>query len=167
MRLHDLRPAPGSKRSRKRIGRGESSGRGKTSGRGMKGQRARNTVPAAFEGGQMPIQRRVPKWGGFTNPNRIEYAVVNVARLDDTFVAGAVVTPDDLAARGLVRRRRPVKVLGEGEISKALTVQAHRFSKQAADKIKGAGGTIEILDKTRRQPPPRNRTRREPPLKKG
>lgn len=145
MRLHDLRPAPGSRKSRKRIGRGESSGRGKTSGRGTKGQRARSKVPASFEGGQMPIQRRVPKWGGFTNPNRVEYAVVNVARLDGVFDAGAVVTPDDLAARGLVRRRQPVKILGQGEIAKALTVRAHRFSKQAADKIAKAGGTTETI----------------------
>jgi large subunit ribosomal protein L15 len=111
----------------------------------MKGQKARNTVPAAFEGGQMPIQRRVPKWGGFTNPNRISYAVVNVSRLSDSFEPGAVVTPDELATRGLVRRRRPVKVLGHGEITKALTVHAHKFSKQAADKIRSAGGTTEAI----------------------
>jgi large subunit ribosomal protein L15 len=111
----------------------------------MKGQKARNTVPAAFEGGQMPLQRRVPKWGGFTNPNRVSYAVVNVARLADAFEPGAVVTPEELAARGLVKRRKPVKVLGHGEISKALTVRAHRFSKQAAEKIKGAGGTADAI----------------------
>jgi len=146
VRLHDLRPAPGSKKSRKRIGRGESSGRGKTSGRGTKGQRARSKIPASFEGGQMPIQRRVPKWGGFTNPNRVSYAVVNVARLEGAFEAGSVVTPDDLASRGLVRRRQPVKVLGQGEISKAITVRAHRFSKQAAEKIRGAGGTTELIE---------------------
>jgi large subunit ribosomal protein L15 len=146
VRLHDLKPAPGSKQRRKRVGRGESSGRGKTSGRGMKGQKARNTVPASFEGGQMPIQRRVPKWGGFTNLNRITYSVVNVARLAETFEAGTVVTPEELAARGLVKRRRPVKVLGHGDISKALTVRAHRFSKQAAEKIKSAGGTTEAIE---------------------
>lgn len=147
MRLHDLKPTPGSRQRRKRIGRGESSGRGKTSGRGMKGQRARSKVPASFEGGQMPIQRRVPKWGGFTNLNRVEYSVVNVARLDGVFEAGATVTPEDLVAKGLVRKRRPVKVLGQGEISKALTVKAHRFSKQASDKITKAGGTAEKIDK--------------------
>ncbi len=146
MRLHDLRPAPGSKRPRKRIGRGESSGRGKTSGRGMKGQRARNTVPVWFEGGQMPIQRRVPKWGGFTNLNRVEYAVVNVAKLGEVFDAGAVVGPAEFVARGLVPKRKPVKVLGHGDISKALTVRAHKFSKQAADKIAGAGGSIEKVE---------------------
>jgi large subunit ribosomal protein L15 len=146
MRLHDLRPAPGSKRPRKRVGRGESSGRGKTSGRGQKGQKSRNNVAPWFEGGQMPIQRRVPKWGGFTNPNRVEYAVVNVARIAETFDAGAVVTPEALAERGLVRRRRPVKVLGNGEITKALTVRAHKFSKQASEKISGAGGTAEVVE---------------------
>ena len=145
MRLHDLRPAPGAKSPRKRVGRGNSSGRGKTSGRGMKGQKSRNTVPAGFEGGQMPLQRRVPKWGGFTNRNRIAYSVVNVARLAESFEAGAVVTPDDLAARGLVKRRRPVKVLGNGEISKALTVRAHRFSRQATEKIQSAGGKTEAI----------------------
>lgn len=147
MRLHDLKPAPGARQRRKRVGRGESSGRGKTSGRGMKGQKARNTVPAAFEGGQMPLQRRVPKWGGFTNLNRISYSVVNVARLGEIFEAGAVVTPEELAARGLVKRRRPVKVLGHGELSKALTVRAHKFSKQAAEKITGAGGSTEAITK--------------------
>ncbi len=149
MRLHDLRPAPGAKKAKRRIGRGESSGRGKTSGRGQKGQRARNTVPVWFEGGQMPIQRRIPKWGGFTNPNRIEYAVVNVAKLAETFEAGAVVTPEELAARGLVRKRRPVKVLGHGEISKAITVRVHAFSKQAAEKIQAAGGTAEPTKETK------------------
>lgn len=149
MRLHDLRPAPGAKKAKRRFGRGESSGRGKTSGRGQKGQRARNTVPVWFEGGQMPIQRRIPKWGGFTNPNRIEYAVVNVAKLAETFEAGAVVTPEELAARGLVRKRRPVKVLGHGEISKAITVRVHAFSKQAAEKIQAAGGTAEPTKETK------------------
>jgi large subunit ribosomal protein L15 len=123
----------------------------------MKGQRARSKVPAAFEGGQMPIQRRVPKWGGFTNPNRITYAVVNVARLAEVFEPGAVVTPDELAARGLVRKRLPVKVLGHGDISKALTVRAHRFSKQAADKISGAGGTAEVLEGKRPSSPRKGR----------
>ena len=146
MRLHDLRPAPGAKRPRKRIGRGESSGRGKTSGRGQKGQKARNTVPVWFEGGQMPIQRRVPKWGGFTNLNRVEYAVVNVAKLGEVFDAGATVGPAEFVARGLVPKRMPVKVLGHGEIAKALTVRAHRFSKQAAEKIAGAGGTTEKVE---------------------
>lgn len=145
MRLHDLKPAPGAKRPRKRVGRGEGGGRGKTSGRGQKGQKARNTVPVWFEGGQMPIQRRLPKWGGFTNPNRVEYVVVNVARLAEVFDAGATVGPEELVARGLVRRGRPVKVLAHGEIAKALNVRAQKFSKQAEEKIKAAGGTTEVL----------------------
>lgn len=145
MRLHELKPAPGAKRRRKRVGRGESSGKGKTSGRGQKGQKSRNTVPVWFEGGQMPIQRRVPKWGGFTSRNRVEYAVVNIARLADTFEAGASIGPEDIAARGLVRRKQRVKVLAHGDISKALTVRAHKFSKQAEEKIRAAGGTTEVL----------------------
>lgn len=145
MKIHELKPAPGSRRRRKRVGRGESSGRGKTSGRGQKGQKSRNTIPPWFEGGQMPIQRRVPKFGGFTNPNRVEYEVVNVARLQEIFDADATVAPDDLSSRGLVRARRRVKILGQGEITKALTVRAHKFSKQAAEKIRSAGGTTEVL----------------------
>ena len=145
MRLHDLKPAPGSKHRRKRVGRGESSGIGKTSGRGQKGQRARGSVPAWLEGGQMPIQRRIPKFGGFTNRNRVEYAVVNVARLAEVFDAGAVVTPEELVAHGLVRKRTPIKVLGHGDIAKALTVKANKFSKQAVEKIQGAGGTTEVV----------------------
>lgn len=145
MRLHDLKPAPGSKHRKKRIGRGNASGTGKTSGRGQKGQRARNTVPAWFEGGQMPIQRRIPKFGGFTNRNRIEYEVVNVARLAEVFDAGAVIGPTELVGKGLVRKSRPVKILGNGDIGKAFTVKANKFSKQAAEKIQGAGGTIEVV----------------------
>jgi large subunit ribosomal protein L15 len=145
MKLHDLKPAPGAKHRKKRVGRGEASGKGKTSGRGQKGTRARNTVPIWFEGGQMPIQRRLPKWGGFTNPNRVEYVVVNVARLGEVFEAGSTVGPTELVAHGLVRRGQPVKVLAHGEISKALTVKAQKFSKQAEEKIKAAGGSIEVL----------------------
>lgn len=145
MRLHDLKPAPGAKHKKKRLGRGNSSGTGKTSGRGQKGQRARNKVPVWFEGGQMPIQRRVPKFGGFTNRNRVEYEVVNVARLAEVFDAGAVIGPAELIARGLVRKGRPIKILANGDIGKALTVKANKFSKQAADKIQGAGGTIEVV----------------------
>jgi large subunit ribosomal protein L15 len=145
MKLHDLKPADGARHRRKRVGRGEGGGKGKTSGRGQKGQKARNNVPIWFEGGQMPIQRRVPKFGGFTSPNRVSYAVVNVARLQDTFESGSVVGPDELASRGLVRARRRVKVLGQGDISKALTVRAHKFSKQAEEKIRAAGGTAEVV----------------------
>jgi len=145
MRLHDLRPAKGAKRSPKRVGRGNAGKGGKTAGRGQKGQRARNTVPLWFEGGQMPIQRRVPKWGGFTPRNRVEYAVVNVAKLDETFDAGSTIGPEEIAARGLVRRRQKVKVLAQGDITKALTIRAHRFSKVAKEKIEAAGGTTEVL----------------------
>ena len=145
MRLHDLKPARGATQKRKRVGRGEASGKGKTSGRGQKGQKSRNTVPVWFEGGQMPIQRRVPKWGGFTSPNRVSYAVVNVSRLADTFDAGATIGPEDLVSKGLVRKRKKVKVLAQGDIAKALTVKAHRFSKQAKDKIEAAGGTAEVI----------------------
>lgn len=145
MRLHDLKPAPGSRKRRKRIGRGESSGKGKTSGRGMKGTRARGSVPAGFEGGQMPLQRRLPKWGGFTNRDRVSYTVINLSRLDDEFEAGSSVGPEELVAQRLVRKGRPVKVLARGEISKALTVRAHKFSKQAEEKIRAAGGTTEVV----------------------
>jgi large subunit ribosomal protein L15 len=144
--LHDLRPAPGAKHRRKRVGRGESSGKGKTSGRGMKGTKARNKVPLWFEGGQMPLQRRVPKWGGFTNPNRIEYAVVNLGRIDDSFEPGEVVTPQALTERRLVRKGLRVKVLARGELTKALTVRAHHFSKQADEKIRSAGGAAEVIE---------------------
>ena len=145
MKLHDLKPAPGAKHRKKRVGRGEASGKGKTSGRGQKGTGARKNVPIGFEGGQMPIQRRLPKWGGFTPPHRVEYVVVNVARLGEVFDAGATVGPAELVAHGLVRRGRPVKVLAHGEITTPLTVKAQRFSKQAEEKIKAAGGTIEVL----------------------
>lgn len=145
MKLHDLKPAKGATHRTKRVGRGESSGIGKTSGRGMKGTKARKTVPAAFAGGQMPLQRRLPKWGGFTPRNRVEYAVVNVARLAATFDAGAVIGPEDLHRRGLVRKGMPVKVLGNGDIEKALTVRAHRFSSSATDKIRQAGGATEVI----------------------
>jgi len=145
MKLHDLKPAPGAKHRRKRVGRGNSSGTGKTSGRGQKGQKARGSVPPWFEGGQMPIQRRVPKWGGFTNTNRVEFAVVNIGRLDDAFEAGEAVTPEALSGKRLVRKGRPVKVLARGEITKALTVRAHKFSKEAKDKIQAAGGSVEVI----------------------
>ncbi|MEX2395235.1 MAG: 50S ribosomal protein L15 [Actinomycetota bacterium] len=145
MRLHDLKPAKGSTHRRKRVGRGEGSGLGKTSGRGQKGTKARNKVPIWFEGGQMPIQRRLPKLGGFTPINRVEFAPVNVGALSERFDAGATVSPEDLVATGLVRKRMKVKVLAQGDIGKALTVRAHRFSKQAKEKIEAAGGTTEVL----------------------
>lgn len=145
MRLHDLRPGDGATKRRKRVGRGHGSGHGKTAGRGTKGQKARNTIPPYFEGGRMPLWRQLPKWGGFTPRNRVEYAVVNVGRLDERFEAGAVVDVDTLRTMGLVRRRQPVKVLARGEITKALTVRANAFSEQAAEKIRSAGGTAEVI----------------------
>lgn len=144
MRLHDLKPARGAKHRTKRVGRGESSGRGKTSGRGQKGQKARGQVRPGFEGGQMPLQRRVPKFGGFTPRDRVEYAVVNVARLEGAFESGEVVDFEAMRRKGFVRKG-PVKVLGQGEITKRLTVRADKFSKQAAEKIRRAGGAAEAI----------------------
>jgi large subunit ribosomal protein L15 len=143
MKLHHLKPAEGSKKRKIRVGRGESGRRGKTAGRGTKGLKARSKVRRGFEGGQMPLQRRMPKLKGFKNPNRDEFTVINVERLAD-FEAGSVVTPDELRLRGLVKHRGRIKVLGEGEIDRALTVRAHAFSLGAAEKIRAAGGSVEI-----------------------
>ena len=144
MKLHQLRPAEGSKKRKIRVGRGESGRRGKTAGRGTKGLKARSKVRRGFEGGQMPLQRRMPKLRGFRNPNRVEYTVINVERLND-FDAGTTVTADDLRTRGLVKHRGKVKVLGEGEIDRALTIKAHAFSLGAVEKIKAAGGSVEVI----------------------
>jgi len=111
----------------------------------MKGTKARGQVALGFAGGQMPLHRRLPKWGGFTSRNRVEYTVVNLARLESSFDAGSVVDAAELQRRGLVRKRMPVKVLGQGEINKALTVRANAFSKQAAEKIQQAGGSAEVV----------------------
>jgi large subunit ribosomal protein L15 len=145
MKLHHLRPAEGSKKRKIRVGRGEGGRRGKTAGRGTKGLKARSKVRRGFEGGQMPLQRRMPKLRGFRNPNRVEYTVINVERLNE-FDAGATVTADDLRAGGLVKHRGKVKVLGEGEIDRALTVKAHAFSLGAVEKIKAAGGSVEVIE---------------------
>jgi len=144
MKLHELSPAKGSKHSRKRVGRGPGSGLGKTAGKGEKGQRSRSGYSRrpGFEGGQMPLLRRVPK-RGFTNNFKVEYAVVNVSDLGD--FEGAI-TPDALLERGLVRRGQPVKILGNGELSKAVTVSAHKFSGSARAKIEAAGGRCEELE---------------------
>ena len=144
MKLHHLRPAEGSKKRKIRVGRGESGRRGKTAGRGTKGLKARSKVRRGFEGGQMPLQRRMPKLRGFRNPNRVEYTVINVERLND-FDAGTTVTADDLRTRGLVKHRGKVKVLGEGEIDRALTIKAHAFSLGAVEKIQAAGGSVEVI----------------------
>ncbi|MDP8956778.1 MAG: 50S ribosomal protein L15 [Actinomycetota bacterium] len=145
MKLHHLRPGDGAKRPRRRVGRGRAAGQGKTAGRGTKGYLARHNSRIGFEGGQMPIQRRVPKLKGFTNPNRIEWAVVNVERLGEAFDARTNVTPELLLERGLVRKALPIKVLGNGELNKPLTVSAHAVSESARGKIEGAGGRVEIL----------------------
>ena len=147
MSLSNLRPPKGAKHGKKRIGRGQGSGWGKTAARGHKGAKSRSGFKhkRGFEGGQMPLHRRVPK-RGFHNPFRIEYAVVNLDTLADRFEPGAVITPELLRERGLVRTRtQPVKVLGRGEIAKPLTVRAHRFSAKAAEKIAAVGGTAETL----------------------
>ena len=144
MKVHDLKPAPGSTKERRRVGRGIGGKGGKTAGRGSKGQGARGTVSPRFEGGQTPIHRRTPKAKGFTNPFRVEYHVVNLDTLDG-FDAGAEVTPDTLRAQGLVAKRGLVKVLGRGELTKALTVRAHGFSGAAVRAIEAAGGTTEVL----------------------
>lgn len=143
MKLHDLRPAKGSKRAKKRVGRGPGSGVGKTAGRGEKGQKSRSgySQRPGFEGGQMPLVRRVPK-RGFTNIFRTEYAVVNLGDLADF---ESEVSPDTLAEAGMMRRGRPLKVLGDGEVDRALNVKAHAFSASARAKIEAAGGTCEEL----------------------
>jgi large subunit ribosomal protein L15 len=145
MKLHELSPAKGSKHSRKRIGRGPGSGTGKTAGKGEKGQKSRSGYKrrVGFEGGQMPLIRRVPK-RGFTNIWRTEYTVVNLAQLEKLDPADDV-TPETLVRRGLARSGRPVKVLGVGEVGRALQVKAHRFSKSARAKIEAAGGSCEEL----------------------
>lgn len=145
MKLHHLKPAPGSKKTKIRVGRGEGGRRGKTAGRGTKGTKARGTVPAWFEGGQMPLYRRLPKLKGFKNRNKEYFAVVNVERLE-VFRKGSTVGPDELRAQGLVKKRGRIKVLGQGELSKELTVRAHAFSVGAVDRIQSAGGTVEVIE---------------------
>ncbi|GAA4621353.1 50S ribosomal protein L15 [Actinoallomurus vinaceus] len=144
LRPHHLRPAPGAHKAKTRKGRGEAS-KGKTAGRGTKGTKARTTVPVGFEGGQMPLIRRVPKLKGFKNPFRVEYQVVNVAKIAELFPEGGEVTPETLVAKGAVRAGRPVKILGTGDISVTVQVKAHAFSGSAKEKIAGAGGTAEEL----------------------
>ena len=145
LRLHHLRPAPGARKARTRVGRGEAS-KGKTAGRGTKGTKARDQVPASFEGGQMPLHRRVPQLKGFSNLRfKVTYQVVNTGRLAGLYPEGGDVTPDGLAAKGAVRPGEPVKILGTGEVTAALRVTAHAFSASARDKITAAGGTVTTL----------------------
>jgi large subunit ribosomal protein L15 len=144
LKVHHLRPAPGAKTAKTRVGRGEG-GKGKTAGRGTKGSKARNQIPDRFEGGQLPLHMRLPKMKGFRNPFRVEYQVVNLDRLGELFPDGGEVTPETLVGRGAVRGNSRVKVLGSGEISVALQVSAHAFSASAKEKISAAGGTTTQL----------------------
>ncbi|WP_114853761.1 50S ribosomal protein L15 [Brachybacterium sp. YJGR34] len=141
LKLHDLRPAPGSKTARTRVGRGEAS-KGKTAGRGTKGTKARYQVPAGFEGGQVPLHMRLPKLRGFKNPFRVEFQVVNLATLQELFPEGGTVTVEDLVAKGAVRKNQPVKVLGTGDVSVKLDITAQKFSASAEQKIAAAGGSV-------------------------
>jgi large subunit ribosomal protein L15 len=144
LKVHHLRPAPGAKKSRTRKGRGEAS-KGKTAGRGGKGTRARNVVRAGFEGGQLPLVMRLPKLRGFKNPERTEYQPVNVSTINALYPKGGNVTVADLIAKGAVRDGYPVKVLGNGEISVKVTIEAHAFSSSASEKIAAAGGSAKKL----------------------
>ena len=144
MKVHHLRPAPGAHTPKTRVGRGEGS-KGKTAGRGTKGTKARYQVPEAFEGGQMPLHMRLPKLKGFTNRFRTEYQVVNLDRLGATFPAGTSVGVEELVKAGLVRKGELVKVLGDGDLSVALNVTAHKFSGSAREKITAAGGSVTEL----------------------
>lgn len=140
LKLHHLRPAPGAKTAKTRVGRGEGS-KGKTAGRGTKGTKARYQVPAAFEGGQMPIHMRLPKLRGFKNPFKVEYQVVNLDRINSLFPEGGRISVADLVAKGAVRKGHPVKVLGQGDITVAVQITAEKFSAAAKEKIAAAGGS--------------------------
>ncbi|MBT0565722.1 50S ribosomal protein L15 [Williamsia sp. CHRR-6] len=144
IKLHHLRPAPGAKTEKTRVGRGEGS-KGKTAGRGTKGTKARKNVPAAFEGGQMPIHMRLPKLKGFTNRNRVEYQVVNLDDIARLFPEGGAIGVAELVAKGAVRKNELVKVLGDGELTVAVSISANKFSKSATEKITAAGGSTTVL----------------------
>ena len=144
-KLHDLRPDPGARKRPKRVARGIAGRGGKTAGRGMKGQKARSKVPAGFEGGQMPLLRRVPKWRGFTNPFRVEYQPVNLDVISESGLDE--ISPEVLRERGLVGKNALVKVLGRGELDRAVQVKAHAVSASASAAIAAAGGTVEIVPK--------------------
>lgn len=155
MKIHDLKPADGSRKRRKRVGRGTSGKGGKTAGRGTKGQKARGTIPASFEGGQLPLSMRVPKLRGFNNPFRVEYQAINLDTLDG--LGTSEITASLLVEKGLIRKGNLVKVLGRGKVGKALKVSVHAASKTAQDAITAAGGSITILPKPFRgvRPPAR------------
>jgi large subunit ribosomal protein L15 len=146
MKVHELKPAPGSRHPRRRVGRGIAGKGGKTAGRGTKGQGARDTIKPGFEGGQLPLTQRIPKLKGFKNPFRVEYTIVNLDVLQA--VEGDAVSPESLRASGLVHKHGLVKVLGRGELTRRLTVSAHAFSRSAIRAIEGAGGRTEVI------PPP-------------
>ena len=154
MKIHDLKPAEGSNKRRKRVGRGIGANGGKTAGRGSKGQRARNTVRAGFEGGQMPLLQRVPKLRGFNNPFRVEYQAINLDTITDSALSD--ITPETLYANGLIGKGALVKVLGRGTISSAVTVTAHAFSASAKTAIEEAGGTVIELPSPYRVRPAAN-----------
>ncbi|MCI7551206.1 MAG: 50S ribosomal protein L15 [Actinomycetaceae bacterium] len=145
IKIHDLRPAPGSNKAKTRVGRGEGS-KGKTAGRGTKGTKARYQVRAGFEGGQMPMHMRLPKLRGFKNPNKVVFQVVNLDQLSELFADGGKITVDDLVAKGAVRSGERVKVLGNGDISAKVDVEVHAWSASAKEKIEAAGGSIAKLD---------------------
>ncbi len=158
MKPHELRSPDGARKKRTRVGRGEAAGKGKTAGRGTKGTRARGTVKTFFEGGQMPLVRRVPKLKGFKPPRRREYGAVNLAQIGE--LKGDRIGPDELRSAGLIRKRHPlVKVLGDGEISRAVTVRAHAFSESARKKIEAAGGSVDVLPQ--RETTPKDEPARE------
>jgi large subunit ribosomal protein L15 len=144
LKLHHLRPAPGAKTAKTRVGRGEGS-KGKTAGRGTKGTKARYQVPVAFEGGQMPIHMRLPKLKGFRNPFKVEFQVVNLDKIGELFPEGGAIAPADLVAKGAVRKGQPVKVLGQGDLAVAVQVSAQAFSGSAKDKIEAAGGSTTVI----------------------
>jgi large subunit ribosomal protein L15 len=143
MKLHELKPAPGSTRKRRRVGRGIAGKGGKTAGRGTKGQGARDNVKPGFEGGQLPLTQRIPKLKGFKNPFRVEYNVINLDTLQE--FEGDVVSPETLRAKGLVHKHGLVKVLGRGELTRSLQVSAHAFSRAATAAIESSGGTVEVI----------------------
>ena len=155
MKVHELAPAPGSTRARRRVGRGTAGKGGKTAGRGTKGQKARTNIKPGFEGGQLSLKQRVPKLKGFKNPCRVEYNVINLDTLEG--FEGEVVNPETLRAAGLVHKQGLVKVLGRGELTRGVNVSAHAFSRTAVSAIEATGGRIEVL------PPPFGRGR--PPAK--
>ena len=144
LKLHHLRPAPGARTAKTRVGRGEAS-KGKTAGRGTKGSKARNQIPASFEGGQMPIHMRLPKLKGFKNPFKVEFQVVNLDRINELYPDGGEVTVETLVAKGAVREGHPVKVLGQGDLTVMVDVSAQAFSATAKEKIEAAGGTASVV----------------------